>query len=141
MARYSGRHRFTGVNIGTGGTLVATVPCLGAVGFIVKIFGGSNAANNLASLAASPSHDGASLANGGIDTTGVGVAGLTNGSEALALSVYIPSNPAGAGLITPWPTEYAQLFAAVLTAVSNGCTVDVWVVYDDSDQNASRLPT
>jgi hypothetical protein len=107
---------------------------------IVKVWGGSNGANALSEMTMRPSHDGTQSAGGGIFVNAIGE-GLTNSVEALANPLYIPSNYVTAALITPWPTVAARIEATMLVAISNGCTVDVWPVYDELPAFASTLPT
>jgi hypothetical protein len=140
MPRYSERQRYTPVDILTTATTVAGFRALGAIGFIVKVWGGSNGANPLLTLRALPSHDGTTITTV-LAADGVGEA-LTNAAENAARPLYIASNYINAALLTPWPTDFAVIELTMQTAASNGCTVDVWAVYaDGSGTGTPKLPT
>jgi hypothetical protein len=140
MPRYSERNRFTSVDIQTTATTLAGIRALGAIGFIVKVWGGSNGANPLLTLRALPSHIGTTITTV-IAADGFGEA-LTNATEDNARPLYVPAILTGIAVITPWPTDFAVIELTMQTAVSNGCTVDVWAVYADGSGTAAyKLPS
>lgn len=123
QARWFGRRqRFTGVNIATTLTNIGFVAgVVGANRLLVKIWGGSNGANNMNLLEAVPSWDGTVNAAGNSVGFATGYAGLTNGAENAGIHAEVDLS----GIETP----FVRLRGTMATAASNGCTVDVWPIY------------
>lgn len=140
MARFGARNRYTAVSLSTAAVNLAGFRALGAIGFIVKVWGGSNGTDPLATLKAKPSWDGTAITTV-ISADGFGEA-LTNPVETGARPMYIPSILTGIAPIVPWPADYAVIELTLQANTSTGCTVDVWAVYQDGAGTGSpMLPT
>lgn len=113
--------------------------CAGAKGILLRVSGGSNAANSLVAATLKAVADtalGATAATTAALTLALvaGALGKTNGTVSTAPLYYFALGCvdaiSGATGFLPIPTPVVQVVLQMVTAASTGCVVEAWPVYD-----------